>query len=93
MSLLEALDEWAAHLNVASEIAVEKSNSFGFSVSISNTQRKKSDIMNVGIGTSQVLPVLITGLLSEPEEYFFLNSRNCTCTHILKADWRISLWS
>jgi len=71
MSLLEALDEWAAHLNVASEIAVEKSNSFGFSVSISNTQRKKSDIMNVGIGTSQVLPVLITGLLSEPEEYLF----------------------
>lgn len=69
MSLLEALDEWAAHLNVASQIQVEKKNSFGFSVSISNTQRQKSDIMNVGIGTSQVLPVLITGLLSEKGEY------------------------
>lgn len=69
MSLLEALDEWAAHLNVASQIQVEKKNSFGFSVSISNTQRRKSDIMNVGIGTSQVLPVLITGLLSEEGEY------------------------
>lgn len=69
MSLLEALDEWAVHLNVASEIKVEKKNSFGFSVSVSNTQRKKSDIMNVGIGTSQVLPVLITGLLSEEGEY------------------------
>lgn len=69
MSLLDALDEWAAHLNVASEIKVEKTNSFGFSVSVLNTQRKKSDIMNVGIGTSQVLPVLITGLLSERGEY------------------------
>ena len=69
MSLLEALDEWAVHLNVASNIKVEKKNSFGFSVSISNTQRKESDIMNVGIGTSQVLPVLITGLLSEEGEY------------------------
>lgn len=69
MTLLEALDEWASHLNVASQIEVEKKNSFGFSVSISNTQRRKSDIMNVGIGTSQVLPVLITGLLSEQGEY------------------------
>lgn len=69
MELLEALDEWAAHLNVASQIQVEKKNSFGFSVSISNTQRRKSDIMNVGIGTSQILPVLITGLLSEEGEY------------------------
>ena len=69
MNLLEALDEWVAHLNVASQIQVVKKNSFGFSVSISNTQRRKADIMNVGIGTSQVLPVLITGLLSERGEY------------------------
>lgn len=68
MSLLEALDEWAVHLNIASEVKVEQSNSFDFSVSIANTQQKKSDIMNVGIGTSQVLPVLITGLLSEGGE-------------------------
>ena len=68
MELTEALDEWATHLNIASEINVEQSNSFGFSVSISNIQRKKADIMNVGIGTSQVLPVLITGLLSEEGE-------------------------
>ena len=69
LDLLDALDEWVAHLNVASQIQVEKKNSFGFSVSISNTQRRKSDIMNVGIGTSQILPVLITGLLSEEGEY------------------------
>lgn len=67
-SLLEALDNWMEHLNVANEVKVDRNNSFGFSVSIANTQNKMSDIMNVGIGTSQVLPVLITGLLSEPGE-------------------------
>ena len=47
---------------------MDKRNSFGFSVSIENIEQIKSDIMNVGIGTSQVLPVLISVLLSEPEE-------------------------
>ena len=68
VTLLEALDEWMLHLNVASKVTVDRNNSFGFSVSVANTQNKTSDIMNVGIGTSQVLPVLITGLLSEPNE-------------------------
>lgn len=67
-SLTEALDEWALHLNIASGIDVKENNAFGFSVAISNTQNVDSDIMNVGIGTSQVLPVLITGLLSERGE-------------------------
>ena len=68
ITLEEAVDEWANHLNIASEISVEQKNSFGFSVSVKNIQYKKSDIMNVGIGTSQVLPVLISGLLSEKKE-------------------------
>lgn len=67
-NLWEALAAWTLHLNVASEIHVEQRNSFGFSVSVENTQNRKSDIMNVGIGTSQILPVLITGLLSEENE-------------------------
>lgn len=66
--LWEALDEWARHLNIASSIKVAHSTSFGISVSVADTQDKQSDIMNVGIGTSQVLPVLITGLLSEEGE-------------------------
>ena len=67
-SLLEALDVWALHLNIANKIDVNQNNSFGINVSIENTQNKEADIMNVGIGTSQVLPVLITGLLSEENE-------------------------
>lgn len=67
-TLSDALAEWMMHLNVASAVNVDKKNSFGFSVSIENMEQIKSDIMNVGIGTSQVLPVLISVLLSEPDE-------------------------
>lgn len=67
-TLSDALAAWMIHLNVASGVDVDKKNSFGFSVSIKNMEQVKSDIMNVGIGTSQVLPVLISVLLSEPNE-------------------------
>ena len=67
-TLSEALAAWMIHLNVASSVNVDKKNSFGFSVSIENMEQVKSDIMNVGIGTSQILPVLISVLLSEPNE-------------------------
>lgn len=67
-TLSEALATWMIHLNVASAVNVDKKNSFGFSVSIENMEQVRSDIMNVGIGTSQVLPVLISVLLSEPNE-------------------------
>lgn len=68
LTLYDALDAWLVHLNVASEVQVNKSNSFGFNVLIKNIENKQSDIMNVGIGVSQVLPVLIMGLLSEKNE-------------------------
>jgi predicted ATPase len=67
-TLFEALSAWMIHLNVASSVKVDKNNSFGFSVSIENMEQVESDIMNVGIGTSQVLPVLISVLLSEKNE-------------------------
>ena len=68
MFLWDALNEWASHLNIASAVTVAHATSFGIKVSVSDTQNKTADIMNVGIGTSQVLPVLITGLLSEENE-------------------------
>lgn len=67
-TLSDALAAWMVHLDIASSVYVDKRNSFGFSVSVENMERVKSDIMNVGIGTSQVLPVLISVLLSEPGE-------------------------
>ena len=67
-SLSDALSEWLVHLNIANNVSVNKKTSFGFSVTVENMQYALSDIMNVGIGTSQILPVLISVLLSEPGE-------------------------
>ena len=66
--LSDALDEWVSHLDIASSVKVSHPTSYGVMVTVSDTQNKNADIMNVGIGTSQVLPVLITGLLSEINE-------------------------
>jgi len=64
----EALSRWCLYLQVANDVNVHSAqSSFGMSISIHNLQEKKSDIMNVGIGTSQILPVLILGLISPPD--------------------------
>ena len=60
----EALHCWCQYLKVASEIHVKSEYSFGMNITIHNIHDIKSDIMNVGVGTSQVLPVLIMGLIS-----------------------------
>jgi predicted ATPase len=64
MSLSDACAEWLEHIGVASNAKAEKQGSFGIRVAINNLNSQEADIMNVGIGTSQVLPVLLTGLLS-----------------------------
>lgn len=66
MSLSDACAEWLEHIGVASNAKAEKQGSFGIRVAINNLTSQEADIMNVGIGTSQVLPVLLTGLLSSP---------------------------
>lgn len=63
----EALGMWCQYLKVASEIHVDSSYSFGMNIRVHNVNDRKADIMNVGIGTSQVLPVLIMGLISPNE--------------------------
>lgn len=62
--LSEALAGWCQYLQVASEIHVGSAYSFGMNIKVHNIYDKEADIMNVGIGTSQVLPVLIMGLIS-----------------------------
>ena len=60
----DALGIWCQYLKVASEIHVDSSYSFGMYIRLNNINDSKSYIMNVGIGTSQVLQVLIMGLIS-----------------------------
>lgn len=63
----DALSGWCQYLQVASEIHVMSAYSFGMNIKVHNICDKEADIMNVGIGTSQVLPVLIMGLISSPD--------------------------
>ena len=67
-SLSEACAEWLEYLGVANGAKAEKQGSYGIRVTIESLTNNTSDIMNVGIGTSQVLPVLISGLLSSEGE-------------------------
>lgn len=60
----DALYCWCQYLNVASEIHVNSEYSFGMNIKVQNINATEADIMNVGVGTSQVLPVLIMGLIS-----------------------------
>lgn len=60
----EALYLWCQYLQVANEIHVDSDYSFGMNIKVHNIHDNKADIMNVGVGTSQVIPVLIMGLIS-----------------------------
>ena len=60
----DALYMWCQYLKVASEIHVNSEYSFGMNIKVHNINSTEADIMNVGVGTSQVLPVLIMGLIS-----------------------------
>ena len=67
-TLEEALGDWLLYLRIASYAEVEERSSFGYSIRITDRYKKAADIMNVGIGTSQVLPVLIQGLVSDVDD-------------------------
>lgn len=63
-TLEDALNSWCEYLDVATEINISSKNSFGMNISVNKSYNASVDIVNVGVGTSQVLPVLIMGLVS-----------------------------
>ena len=67
-SLEAAVVDWLQYLGVAEDVRSEDKGKFGheLTVRISGTQRLY-DLTHVGVGVSQVLPILIASLLSEPD--------------------------
>lgn len=63
--LSEALDMWAEYIGIADKITTKVSGML--SVEICN-DKVESTLMNVGVGVSQVLPVLVMGLLSNEND-------------------------
>ena len=67
-SLEAAVVDWLQYLDVAESVKSEDKGKFGheLSVRIRGTNRLH-DLTHVGVGVSQVLPILVASLLSEPD--------------------------
>ena len=67
-SLETAVVDWLQYLGVAEDVRSEDRGKFGheLTVQIAGTQRSH-DLTHVGVGVSQVLPILIASLISEPD--------------------------
>lgn len=66
-SLPMAVGEWLAYLGVADDVSVSEKGSLGYELKVkTQTDQVHRDLTNVGVGVSQVLPVVITVLLASP---------------------------
>lgn len=65
--LTTALAEWLTYLGVATDVSVSDKGNLGYELKVkTSTDAIHRDLTNVGVGVSQVLPVIITVLLAEP---------------------------
>ncbi len=64
-TLRQALNAWVDHLGVANRIGIETAGQSGFSWQVVHREgRKPLPLSAVGVGVSQILPILVMGLLS-----------------------------
>lgn len=67
-SLETAVIDWLRYLGVAEDVKSKDRGKFGHELTVQIAGTKRShDLTHVGVGVSQVLPILIASLLSEPD--------------------------
>lgn len=66
ISFEKAIKEWLVYLGVASDIDSDDKGKIGHTMQISNDLAMKQDLTHVGVGVSQVLPILVLSLLAKP---------------------------
>ena len=67
-SLETAVVDWLQYLGVAEDVKSEDKGKFGHELTVRITGTKRPhDLTHVGVGVSQVLPILIASLLSKPD--------------------------
>lgn len=71
-TLEKAVKEWLVYLNVASEITTDDQGKIGHTMQINNDLGMNQDLTHVGVGVSQVLPILIMSLLAEKGDVIIL---------------------
>ncbi|MEJ0093102.1 MAG: DUF3696 domain-containing protein [Methylocella sp.] len=70
--LHDAVVEWMSYLGVAEEVATTDAGVFGNRLQVStDSTGRMHDLTNVGVGVSQVLPIVVTALLA-PESSFLI---------------------
>jgi len=67
-SLQDAVVDWLDYLGVAQNIESKDSAQFGHELQVCMSNRNKNhDLTQVGVGVSQVLPIIVAGLLAKPD--------------------------
>lgn len=67
-SLETAVIDWLRYLGVAEHVESRDKGKFGHELTVSITGSKRPhDLTHVGVGVSQVLPILVASLLAEPD--------------------------
>lgn len=71
-TLEKAVKEWLVYLGVANEITTDDQGKIGHTMQINNDLGMNQDLTHVGVGVSQVLPILIMSLLAEKGDVIIL---------------------
>lgn len=73
LSLAEAVGKWVSHLGLADDISAEDLAGLGITMKVKPSGVKsKISLPSVGVGVSQLLPVLVLCLLAEPGSVILL---------------------
>lgn len=68
VSLKIAVQKWLIYLGIAKEINVHAMGKFGLTIQVDVFDGKSVDLTNVGVGVSQILPIVVLGLLAPQDE-------------------------
>jgi predicted ATPase len=72
MSLTTAINEWAGRLGIADAIQTRDLGRLGIQVSVQRGGIPAVDLTSVGVGVSQLLPVIVMCILAEPGSLILL---------------------
>ncbi len=68
-----AIGKWLKYLGVANDIITDDKGKFGHDMKIiTDKKNRQQDLTHVGVGVSQVLPILVMSLLAEEEDVLIM---------------------
>jgi len=68
-TLLSACSEWLSYLGVVSDVRTQDKGKLGYELQVkTNPHEKWQDLTHVGVGVSQVLPIVLMSLLSTRDD-------------------------